>query len=212
MNAIWSMSWLATIILYCPHLGRDLMPLLKRIPNSRILAGLPVVPGEAGCLQMHQEAVRIAQAEGRPYVLVLEDDCLLTPSFSFDRLLSAILFAQREGYGVVQGGSVLATNPRKVAAGLLAVDRACSAHFMVYLAAGYHAVLSASQPFDLSIGMLGIRPLLTLPFMAIQKAGKSGIGLPLETGASKTYAGAQNVDYEGMFAMHEQHLLRSFPC
>jgi len=78
---------------------------------------------------------------------------------------------------------------------------------MVYLAYGYDAVLAAEQPFDLSIADKGIRPLLMVPFVAIQKRGLSGIGKPLEGGASKTYAGPQEVNYEHLFIRQEQHLI-----
>jgi len=174
------------------------------------LTGLPTKPGEAGCLQMHQAAVRRAQLSSLQWVLVLEDDCLLTPAFSLERLAEIARFARTNGYGVVHGGSVLAFNPRKVAPGLLAVDRACSAHFMLYLESGYRAVLEAEQPFDLSIADKGIKPLLTIPFMAIQRKGLSGIGRPLEAGASKTYTGPEVVDYEGLFKNQERQLAESF--
>jgi hypothetical protein len=195
-------------VLYCPHLKRDIRQLLDALPSALILTGLPTVPGEAGCLQMHQLAVSTALEQGATSILVVEDDCLLTDSFSWDRVIDAVVFAEANGYGCIQGGSVLATDPRQVAPGLLAVGRACSAHFMVYLQSGYEAVLAAEQPFDLSIADKGIRPLLMLPFVAIQKRGLSGIGLPLEAGASKTYAGPHEVDYEWMFAAQERHLLQ----
>jgi hypothetical protein len=198
-----------SFILYCPHLNRDIRGILAKVPNPQIITGYPTVPGEAGCLEMHKEAVRRAKMNGSFMVSVFEDDCKFTEYFDFALWNATGIWAEQNGYNVVQGGSVLTHNPRLVQHGKIAVDRACSAHCMIYLESAYDAILQAEQPFDLSIADKGAKPILVWPFVAIQGKGLSGIGRPLESGASKTYAGPQEVDYEGMFKMHESYLAQS---
>lgn len=197
---------LKSYVLYCPHLDRDIRGILARVPDPEIMTGYPTTPGEAGCLAMHQEVVRRARTLGLPYVFVMEDDCKFTDAFDWLEWKWMAEWARGAGYGVVHGGTVRTWNPRTVRAGAIAVDKACSAHCMIYTDRGYDAVLLAEQPFDVTIGEKGGKPVVAWPFVAIQGKGMSGIGMPTHGGISKTYLGPQFVDYEGLFAVQERHL------
>lgn len=204
-------------VLYCPHLDRDIRGILSRVPDPEVITGYPTVPGEVGCLEMHKTAVRLAQHKGLPFVFVMEDDCKFTDAFVYSQWETMAAWALEHRFGAVHGGSVRTWNPRLLArlpgyehigeaTTILQVDRACSAHCMIYTHLGYDAVLTAEQPFDLSIADKGVNPVLVWPFVAIQGKGLSGIGPPTHGGISTTYHGPQPVDYEGLFAMHEGSL------
>lgn len=198
-------------VLHCPHLERDQNPLLARVPNVQVLTGYPVVPGEKGCVEMHKRAISIGMDSKEAAIAVFEDDCGFYDNFDWKEWCSFAEWAWLNEYGAVHGGSVLTTNARRTShPKLLSVDKACSAHCMIYTVHGYEAAMRAENPFDLNIGNEGIRPLIALPYVAYQRAGLSGIGAPMEVGESKIYSGPKHVDYEGFFRMHEQHLASHF--
>lgn len=201
-----------TFILTAPHLGRNVKPILAMLPpmaEPEVLVGERTVPGEVGCLRMHQAAVLLAIGRGLDRICVLEDDCLFTPKYTWNRWVGAAQWAHEQGYGAVHGGSVKTFGARKVHPEALAVDYACSAHAMVYLKASYDAVLHATQPLDWSIGRKGGKPLVIWPFVAVQRAGLSGIGRPVEH-AENHFHGLQSVNYEPAFAKHEKALGERF--
>lgn len=202
------------VLLYCPHLGRNIAPIRAAVPDLQVLEGQPVTPGEAGCLQMHQDAVRLAQAQGWSAVTVIEDDCQFTPAFNWSTWQEACRWAEAQGYGAVVGGTVKAIAPRVArramfgwALDLITVDACCSAHFVTHFARGYRAVLDAAQPFDLSFSA-ATPTLVAHPFVAVQAPGRSGIGRPIDPGASQRYAGPGPVDYRRHFAATERRLWR----
>jgi hypothetical protein len=195
------------VLLHCPHLGRDIAPILESVPGCRVLHGVPVTPGEAGCLQMHQDAVQLAIEQRWPRVTVIEDDCHFTPAFRWADWLRLCARADGLEAGALVGGTVRAHCARLVAPGLLSVDKCCSAHFVTHFSRGYQAVLDAVQPFDLSFTSM-TKTLVAWPFVAIQSAGLSGIGLPRDAGDSQRYTGPQPVDYSRHFARTEAKLAR----
>jgi len=180
------------VALYCPHLNRDIHGLLARVPDLRIQTGLPTVPGEDGCLQMHQQAVREAQADGAPLVFVMEDDCEFTNQFSMEGWQAAIDAVAPE-FDVLVGGCVQTYDPQVVRRlpfdqTLIEVSGFHSAHCIVYFASSYDKVLRTQQPHDVSIGrvgretpeqwhsvMVGCRVAMVYPFVAVQRPSFSGI-------------------------------------
>lgn len=180
-------------ILYCPHLNRDIRGLLNAVPMPQIWTGAQTPKGEDGCLQCHQAIVRQAQADGVPSVFVMEDDCAFTPAFNYARWCADAEWAQAHGYDVLVGGCTRTYGERVVRQGLIAVSAFHSAHCIVYLASSYDTILKTVQPFDVSVGKMGARVVITWPFVAVQRPTFSGI---LQ----------QPVDYVPLYEKHERTL------
>jgi len=206
-----------SVVLYCPHLGRDLRGLHEVVPELLIYTGLPTERGEDGCLQGHQEIVAEAGALGESRVFVMEDDCKFTPNFSFSRWCENADWAQEHGYDVMVGGCTRTYDERiageqyeefkstpchrseyalRHLTTFIEVSAFHSAHCIVYFQSVYDKLVHAVQPFDLSLGRnCGARCVLVHPFVAVQQASFSGI---LQ----------QNVDYVPLYEQHERNLQR----
>lgn len=181
------------MILHCPELGRDIAPLLARVPDAIVFRSARTPNGHDGCLAGHKAIVRMAIDEGWSGVFLMEDDCQFTPAFSRDQWDADVEWAGRNGYDVVTGGSVSTKNARQVRPGLFAVDRFKSTHCIAYLPPAYDVVRRLVFPIDLMIGRLGARPLVTFPFVALQRPGFSGL---LE----------RFIDYTPEYDRHAAHL------
>ncbi len=188
---------MTNVILYCPHLNRDIRGLLNAVPKPRIWTGEPTEKGADGCLQCHQAIVRWAQAEGLPSVFVMEDDCQFTSHFTYARWMDNVRWAQDHDYDVLVGGCTKTYRERVVRRGLIEVKAFHSAHCIVYLESSYDKVLRTVQPFDVSVGEMGCRVVMTWPFVAVQRPTYSGI---LQ----------QDVDYVPLYQKHEQRLAQKF--
>lgn len=106
-------------------------------------------------------------------------------------------WAQEHNYGVLAGGCVNTYDPRKVRDGLVAVSRFHSAHCVVYFEAFYDNILQTVQPFDISLGLCGVRGVVSIPFAAVQRPTFSGI---LQ----------KDVNYVPLYEMHEKYLMGTF--
>ncbi len=186
-----------SVILYCPHLNRDIRGLLNVIPHPQIWTGTQTEKGEDGCLQCHQAIVREAKDNHWPMVFVMEDDCAFTEHFTLGKWMMAAFWAQDHEYDVLVGGCTKTYQERLVAPGLIAVSAFHSAHCIVYLASGYDKILKTVQPFDVSVGKMGARVVMTWPFMAIQRPEYSGIL-------------KEPVDYRAFYQQHEERLGKRF--
>lgn len=185
-----------SIVLYAPHLGRDLSGLRAAVPHLEVLTGERTPRGEDGCLESHKAAIRLAIAAGAPRLFVMEDDCEFTRHFSWERWSADADWAEAQGYDVMAGGSTRTYNERWVHPGMLEVSGFHSAHCVVYFASGYEKALNAVQPYDISLGHdCGLRCALVHPFVAVQRASFSGI---LQ----------QNVNYVPLYEAHERALAR----
>lgn len=184
-----------SVILYCPHLDRDIRGILARVPNSRILTGYPTPYGHDGCLEMHKDAVRIAVENGWESVFVMEDDCEFTPRFEWGAWKLDARWSNENGYDVLVGGCTRTYDERKVREHMIEVSAFHSAHCIVYHRRGFEKVLQhAVQPYDLSLGReCGCRVALAHPFVAVQRPSFSGI---LQ----------QNVNYVPYYESHERNL------
>jgi hypothetical protein len=165
-----------SVVLHCPHLGRDLAPLYAAIPGLLEHVGLPTPRGEDGCLESHKTIIREAMDAGADRVFVLEDDCAVTSNFDLARWTADADWAATHGYDVLAGGCTLTYAPRLVRAGLIEVAAFHSAHCVVYFQSGYAKALQAVQPYDVSLGRdCGLRCLVAWPFVAVQRPSFSGI-------------------------------------
>lgn len=204
-----------SIVLYCPHLGRDLREIHEAVPDLGIFVGEETPKGEDGCLQNHQAVVSWARACGLERVFVMEDDCTFTKRFNFKKWCHDAEWAQSHGYDVMAGGCTR-TYDEKVIGSLqetvdfpashdvelrlgklttfVEVSAFHSAHCLVYFKSGYEKVLNAVQPYDLSLGRdCGMRCVLVHPFVAVQRKSFSGIL-------------RRDVNYEPLYEQHEQRL------
>ena len=189
-----------SVVLFAPHLDRDLCALHEAVPQLVTFVGLPTLRGEDGCLENHKTVIREAAALGEPCVFVMEDDCAFTEHFSFDRWCADATWAQTNGYDVMAGGCTRTYRERVVrwgASPMIEVSAFHSAHCVVYFASGYEKALHAVQPYDMSLGRdCGMRCVLTWPFVAVQKPSFSGIL-------------KQQVDYRLLYREHETTLGRA---
>ncbi len=170
-----------SVVLYCPHLGRDVSTLQEKIPGLLTHVGLPTPRGEDGCLESHKAIIREAMALGAPRVFVVEDDCELTAAFDLQRWEADAEWAQSNGYDVLCGGSTRTYSDRVVRVeygprAIVQVAAFHSAHCLVYFESGYEKALHAVQPYDLSLGRdCGMRCVVAWPFVAVQRPVFSGI-------------------------------------
>lgn len=162
-----------TVIVHCKPLGRSLDHMLAHIPEAFVFDA-PVAPNHEGCIAGHQHAVNLARENGWDAVGVLEDDCEFTKAFDSERWMLDVEWARRHGYNVVNGGCFRTARPRKVRDGLYAVTHFKSAHCVVYLPSAFEVVDRLVYPMDVMIGRLGAKPVVTVPFVAIQGKFWSG--------------------------------------
>ena len=182
-----------SVVLFCPWLGRDISGLLAAVPGALVHEGVRSAPGVDGCIESHHQIVQEAADAGASRVFVMEDDCAFTPAFSLDRWTADADWAEAHGYGAMTGACVLTWEPRMVRAGLVEVRQFCSAHCIVYFASAYEAVLRTISPHDKSLADVGVRSLVTVPFVAVQRPGYSGLL-------------GKAVDYTDMYHRHERWL------
>jgi hypothetical protein len=159
------------VVIHCPALGRDLSELKAKVPDLLVYEAT-IQPG--GCCIAHQAVVAMAAAEGWPNVWVLEDDCVLLPTWSRERWEADVAWAAANGYGVVTGAVATTLRPKRTGRdGLVAVDQFRSAHCIAYNAQAYPIAAAMREPLDVQLGDLGAKPVVTLPFVAHQRPGLS---------------------------------------
>lgn len=165
-----------SVILYCPHLKRDISSLQAKVPNVLLHVGQPTERGEDGCLESHKTIIRDAMLVGASRVFVMEDDCHFTEHFNLEQWEADAAWAEFNGYDVMAGGCTRTYDERVVRYGMLEVAAFHSAHCVVYFQSGYEKALRAIQPYDVSLGRdCGMRCVLVHPFVAVQKPSYSGI-------------------------------------
>ncbi len=183
-------------VIYCPHLGRNIRGILNAVPHPHIYTGQQTPKGEDGCLQSHQAIVREAKDADLPCVAVYEDDCEFTWHFHYEKWCQDAEWAQANGYDVLVGGCVQTYEPKLVRGDMVAVSAFHSAHCVVYFESGYDKIAQTAQPYDVSIGQVGCKVVMTYPFVAVQRATFSGI---LQ----------HDVNYVPLYQQYEEHLGRA---
>jgi hypothetical protein len=187
---------MVSVVLYAPHLDRDLRHLHEMLPGLMIHVGERTPKGEDGCLQSHKAVIAWARVCQLDRVFVVEDDCQFTEHFDLVRWEADADWAQASGYDVMAGGCTRTYEERFVSNGMIEVSAFHSAHCVVYFASGYEKALNAVQPYDLSLGRdCGMRCVLVHPFVAVQRPSFSGIL-------------KQPVNYVPLYEQHERTLGR----
>lgn len=209
-----------SVVLYAPHLGRDIRTLQEAVPDLITHVGLPTPRGEDGCLESHKAVIREAKELGEPRVFVTEDDCQFTDQFNLATWNADADWAEANGYDVMAGGCTRTYDEKVVRLyhdvidvtqpedkverfevgsqlrRMIEVSAFHSAHCVVYFASGYEKALKAVQPYDWSLGRdCGMRCVLVHPFVAVQRPSYSGILRQL-------------VDYVPYYQQHEAVLGR----
>jgi hypothetical protein len=181
-----------TYIIHNYTSGRDISSILAVVPQAVILPAIMYRTNpRLGCTHSHQAAIRLAQEVRAPFVWVIEDDCVFE-NFSMARWDAYLDLMIMHGCDVLNGGVLrisevgglipLPVTNRSPHVPVNRIEGAAiggqywSSHCVVYRKTAYDALL---QPTGVSIdalpGHCGLRTMVTLPFMATQRAGHSSI-------------------------------------
>ena len=139
--------------------------------------------GWKGCYLSHLKCVNIAKERKYPWVLYLEDDCMLTPEAKhrFTKLLP-FLWGTRQHWDFFMGGLTGVTGCAVInQEHHLYIARGFGAHFCLIHSNTYDGILDImdvdmepDEPCD-SLYRSAMRLWITLPFIAKQYAGYSDI-------------------------------------
>jgi GR25 family glycosyltransferase involved in LPS biosynthesis len=204
-----------TFIIHNPGSGRKIDELRKAVLEAHVLPAI-MVSGDPhfGCALSHQKAISLAVEANAPCVWVLEDDCKFTSAFSLDRWGQHVETLLTSPFDLLHGGVLKLSGagrtlddpgrPSVFAEGLVAGGQNWSSHCVVYKQSAFWPLLKpcapspefgmSGLPIDIRPGALGLKTLVTVPFMATQHAGESAVG--------RAY-----FDYSSEFAVAEQYLL-----
>lgn len=162
------------VILTCPELGRDLSPILAAVPDAITFRSARLPERQEGVRLAYQGVARMARANGWPAVFLMEDDCAFTTHFDRARWEADGAWAFSHGYTLLNGGCFSAARPRHARSGLVAVHHFKSSHCIMVSAAAYGVLEQLVYPVDVSMGKLGARSVVTVPFVAVQAPVVSG--------------------------------------
>lgn len=154
-----------------------------------IVKGIQRSNGADGCRLSHQSIVARAKKEGRPYVIVLEDDCdfLVSNVVLYDRMKACVeyLQTQPEIQCITGCGNIAVlingeTPPVTVVQSfrdfkLVNVPGVSTSHCVIYSASAYDAILAWEEGtvVDLALNTLNLG--VTHPFLAKQISSYSDI-------------------------------------
>ena len=148
------------------------------VPVERFNA-VKLRPGWKGCLASHKKLLEFAKEKGYPYILILEDDCELTPNGQerFQQLLP-ILQQRSSEWDVFLGGVTYLDDVRVIQDNppLFQVS-ANTTHFCLFNANGVRKVLQnwhENDPYDVFLRR-NVRIWCTSPHIAIQSESYSDI-------------------------------------
>ena len=177
------------------------------VPVERVSA-VRLKPGWKGCSASHLKCVRLAKERGLPWILILEDDCVLRPDAArrFTELLPT-LWSTRDRWDMFNGGVTALKKHRRVSyTPLLYEVYGYAANFYLVHEASYDRILDGHPPtpaqFKDPIDVYyadTFRIWTTTPYLAAQRPGKSDI----ETERKGL------MDYTSSFDKAEQKLLRT---
>jgi hypothetical protein len=171
-------------------------------PVERVTA-VKYSPGWKGCSASHLKCVKLAKDRKYPWVLVLEDDCTLTPGASeqFQALLP-YLWQNRGNWDIFYGGVTVIKKSKRISHSPEIFEVTCfAAHFCLIHSGSYDKILNNypgaiedyKDPIDVYYADT-LRIWTTVPFFAKQRPSESDI----EKGVK---------DYTEMFNRSEKKLL-----
>jgi hypothetical protein len=134
--------------------------------------------GWHGCGAAHVAVAREAMRKGLPWVLVIEDDCVLTSGFA-ERwpAISTALMAD-DGWDIFLGGPTNIQGPITLREPFIEIERAFALHFYVLKACAYEKAIAWNPdrhgPIDVYYSDQ-FRIVTTTPILAVQDASVSDI-------------------------------------
>jgi len=164
-------------------------------------------PGWKGCSASHLKCIQLAKDRGLPWILILEDDCVLRPDAArrFTELLP-FLWSTRDRWDMFNGGVTILKHHKRISrTPNIHEVYGFAANFYVVHQGAYDRILNGhptdpskfKDPIDVYYAD-SFRIWTTVPYLSAQRPGKSDI---------EQHVG--NVDYNELFDKAEQKLLRS---
>uniref|UniRef100_A0A6C0BCC3 Glycosyl transferase family 25 domain-containing protein n=1 Tax=viral metagenome TaxID=1070528 RepID=A0A6C0BCC3_9ZZZZ len=115
------------------------------VPIERVEA-VENTPGWKGCTLSHRKCIELAAQRGYPWVLILEDDCLIKSSERFTSLLPT-LWSKRDSFDVFLGGPLFFTRQTLIQADPPLINvNGKTTHFCLIPAHKYEQILRDIQP------------------------------------------------------------------
>jgi GR25 family glycosyltransferase involved in LPS biosynthesis len=177
------------------------------VPVERVSA-VRMKPGWKGCSASHLKCVRLAKERGLPWILILEDDCVLRPDAArrFTDLLP-VLWATRDHWDIFNGGVTAVKKHERISYNPPLYEvYGYAANFYLVHAGSYDQILDGhptnpatfKDPIDVYYADT-CRIWTTTPYLAAQRPGPSDINESHKKGVS---------DYTSVFEQAEQKLLK----
>lgn len=173
------------------------------VPVERVSA-VKYSPGWKGCSASHLKCVSIAKERDYPWVIIIEDDCILTPNAlkQFQSLLP-YLWANRNNWDIFYGGTTFLEKKERISIEPPIYNvSGFTTHFCLIHKASYDKILNGypTDPADFKTQIdvyyaENFRIWTTTPFFAKQRPGKSDIG------------SQETEDYNAFFDKAEKQLL-----
>jgi len=174
-------------VIHLPHRNDryiHLQKMHKMYPSFtfHLVKGIQRPNGAEGCRLSHQSIVARAKKEGRPYVIVLEDDCdfLVSNAVLRDRLTQLVQYLEcTPEVQCITGCGNLAvlingeTPPVTVVESfrdfkLLNVPNVSTSHCVVYSASAYDAILEWKEGTVVDVALNDLNLVVVDPFLATQ--------------------------------------------
>lgn len=148
------------------------------VPVERIEA-VRAKPGWKGCLRSHKKVLEMAKQRDYEYIIVLEDDCILTPKGKETFLQLLPILKQRVSeWDVFMGGVTLVDNVKvKQKTPPLFEVKCYTTHFCFFNKEGIKKVLQTlneEEAYDVFLRK-NVRIWCTVPHIALQKESHSDI-------------------------------------
>lgn len=169
------------------------------------ISAVKMSPGWKGCSASHLKSLRIAKERAYPWVVILEDDCILTPGARHQfELLLPYLWTKRSQWDIFYGGTTFLKDISVISkAPAIYKVKGFTTHFCLIHADTYDKILNGhpsevseyKEPIDVFYAE-NFRIWTTTPFFAKQRPGASDIG------ENKIE------DYSDVFATAEETLLK----
>lgn len=140
-------------------------------------SGIRHSEGWRGCGASHVAVAREAMRQGLSWVLIVEDDCVLTPDFA-ERWPAIKEALAADDWDIFLGGPTYVQGPVTLRAPLIEIDRGFALHFYVLKACAYEKALAWNPdrhgPIDVYYSNQ-YRKVTTYPFLASQRPSLSDI-------------------------------------
>lgn len=151
-------------------------------PIERV-AAVKRTPGWKGCSASHLKCIQLAKDRGYPWVLILEDDCSLTPQARrrFEQLLP-LLWNHRTEWDIFYGGPTFLTEFAPIAdttVGKVFKVKGFTTHFCLVHAKTYNRILNLypKNPGPIDVFYADhLRIWTVAPYLAKQRVSPSDIG------------------------------------